>query len=301
MPNSAPKVALVIVHWNQPRRCIRTLRRFFESDVSIDPLVVDNASEKTATDALRQAFPTLRVLELDRNSGFGPAANAGLSHWLANSEYEFIALAPHDALPANDCVARLISALRDRPAAGIACADLGDRATPKFDPYFGPIAAPSAVKNGWEEIDYPHGTLAVFRRSCLVDIGLFDEQFFAYGEELDLGIRARRAGWQVGIVRGADARNPTMRLGSTAVDYLQHRNTMMIVKRYSGRYHAFIRVCIAILGLLRGHLNSESRPPLFSTEGRLRAIVDFLRGRTGAPPERFFEELNADGDPAVRI
>jgi len=61
------------------------------------------------------------------------------------------------------------------------------------DPVFGALLRPSVVDDGWEDAGYPHGTLLLARRECLLDIGLFDERYFAYCEEADLGERARRA------------------------------------------------------------------------------------------------------------
>ena len=49
------------------------------------------------------------------------------------------------------------------------------------------------MTEGWEPVDYPHGTLLLARRACLEDVGLFDERYFSYCEEADLGLRARAA------------------------------------------------------------------------------------------------------------
>ena len=47
----------------------------------------------------------------------------------------------------------------------------------------------------------------MLRRDCLDEVGLFDERYFSYCEEADLALRARRAGWKVGLVRGARVQN----------------------------------------------------------------------------------------------
>lgn len=291
------RIEVVLIHWNQPHRLLRTVEAFRAQSAPHTLRVVDNGSSAEALARLRVVAAQLPVHHLDRNTGFGPAANVGLRAGLRRQRCEYLVVAPHDALPAPDCLERMVSELTDRPKVGLACADLGDAATPIVDPYFGGILVPARVAEGWEPCDYPHGTLMMARRDCLLAIGLFDERYFAYGEEIDLGLRAQAAGWEVGTVRGAHVRNPTTRVGAAAVDYLQHRNTLQLVRRYSGRYHAFIRFNWALLALLRGLLQPASRPPLFSARGRARGLVDFLRGRSGPPPPSFFETLDAHGDP----
>jgi N-acetylglucosaminyl-diphospho-decaprenol L-rhamnosyltransferase len=291
---------VVIVHWNQPERCEATLERFLHhQDLPVSAIVVDNGSTPAHLDRLRAvvgaAGAAVELVELGRNTGFGPAANAGFRRWLEASNEEWVALAPHDALPADGTLRALIDAAEGQPHAGLACADVGDGHVPVVDPYFGGLTMPGRSSAGWEECDYPHGTLLIARRSCLEQVGLFDERYFAYCEEADLGLRARAAGWEVGLVRGVMVTNPTMRSGSPAVDYLMHRNTLLLVREHSGCYHAGIRFGIAGWQLARGVVQPASRPLLFSARGRVRGMLDFVRGRYGPPPDDLFDEA---GEPA---
>jgi N-acetylglucosaminyl-diphospho-decaprenol L-rhamnosyltransferase len=297
--SSAP-VTFVVVHWNQPQRCRRTLDRFQHQGVPVRLVVVDNGSDPDALAELRavvdRAAYVVELVELGRNTGFGPAANAGFRRWLGSGRGEWVALCPHDALPADGTLTALIEAAERRPRAGLACADVGDGHVPVVDPYFGGLTMPATVADGWQPAHYPHGTLLIARRRCLDEVGLFDERYFAYCEEADLGLRARAAGWEVGLVRGVMVDNPTMRSGSPAVDYLMHRNTLLLVREHSGAYHAFVRFTIAGLQLARGMVQPSSRPPLFSAKGRLLGMRDFLRGRYGPPPSAMFGEA---GEPPV--
>jgi GT2 family glycosyltransferase len=201
-----------------------------------------------------------------------------------------VAIAPHDALPARDCLVRMLDELDRRPAVGLASADVGDGETPIVDPYFGSITRPAQVDEGFEPADYPHGTLLLARRACLADIGVFDERYFAYCEEADLGLRAQAAGWDVGLVRGARVHNPQMGPGPgpDVVDYLMHRNTLLLVGDHFGRYHAFVRFCVALLALARGARPEARSTLLYAPRGRILGLIDFLRGRFGAPPRRLF-------------
>ncbi len=278
------RVTVVLVHWNQAARCVATVAAFrAQEGVATEIIIVDNGSRRDQLDVLG-GIPNVTVIGLDTNAGFGPGANAGWREWLDRGTGEWCVVAPHDALPAPDCLPRMLAELDERPNAGLACADVGDGHTPVIDPYFGGLTMPSTAGPGWESAGYPHGTLLIARRTCLVEIGLFDERYFAYCEEADLGERARRAGWDVGIVRGARVTNPYLGGGSDIVDYLMLRNTLLLVRAHFGRYRAGIRFVIALMHLVRGTLDPSSRPWIFAPAARVRALVDFSLGRFGPPP-----------------
>jgi GT2 family glycosyltransferase len=286
---AAPVLTVVIVHWNQPERCVGTVDAFRHQGVPVEILVVDNGSRPDAIDALEARLGgAATVVRFRDNLGFGPGANAGLRWWLDCTDTEWVAVAPHDALPAPGTLRALLEAAACRPRAGLVCADVGDGEIPVMDPYFGGMTVPASSEPGWQAADYPHGTLLMARRACLSEIGLFDERYFSYCEEADLGIRARAAGWEVGLVRGARVHNPHMNGGSPAVDYLMQRNTLLLVRDHSGRYHAFIRFCIAVYQMLRGLVRPSKREWLYSASGRALGLLDFLRGRYGPPPAVLF-------------
>ncbi|WP_308205584.1 glycosyltransferase family 2 protein [Frankia sp. AiPs1] len=270
-----------MVHRDQPTRLVDTIDAFRAQDVPVMITVVDNGS---AVPPPVEAADVAVVLA-GGNLGFGPAANIGFRAFLADEDAgEWVVLAPHDALPEPTCLRHMLSVLAQQPRAGLACADVGDGATPVIDPYFGGILAPASVDEGWEPAGHPHGTLMFARRACLDEVGIFDERYFAYCEEADLALRARSAGWESGLVRGAMVTNPHISSTSAAIDYLQLRNTLLLVREHSGRYHAFIRFCIALWHLASGAVVPARRGPYWHLEGRLRALVDFLHGRFGPPP-----------------
>ena len=237
---------VVILHWNRPERCVGTVARFLAQGApdGVRVVVVDNGSAPEALACVRTSLPaSVELVELPRNRGFGPGANAGFRHVLAHphaGDGAWVGLAPDDAEPAPDCLARMLAAVRERPRAGLACADFGDGATPIVDPYFGGILAPATVDEGWEPAGHPHGTLMLVRRAVLEEVGLFDERYFAYCEEADLALRAKAAGWETGLIRGAIVVNPDLGTRNAVIDYLQLRNTLLLVREHSGplpRHH----------------------------------------------------------------
>lgn len=281
---------VVILHWNRPERCVPTVERFLAQEIEggVRVVVVDNGSRPEALATVRAGLPEgVELVELPENVGFGPGANAGYRHVLANphpGDRPWIGLAPHDAEPATDCLARIVRAADERPRAGLACADFGDGATPIVDPYFGGILAPATVDEGWEPAGHPHGTLMLAARELLLDVGLFDERYFAYCDEADLALRATAAGWETGLVRGAIVVNPDLGTPSPTIDYLQLRNTLLLVREHSGRYHAAIRFLLALGQLAAGAVSPSRRGPYFDAASRIRALGDHLAGRYGPPP-----------------
>lgn len=296
-------LAVVVVHWNSPGDCAKTVEQLRASSVPVRITVVDNASERANRAELADLLAgvaDVEILDCPANLGFGPGANVGLERFLADKDgSEWVALVPHDVQLATDTLEAMLAAAGEAPNAGLCCADVGDGMVPVIDPYFGGMAVPAtslaggpgeispgkiATEPGWEEVDYPHGTLMMLRRSCLEEVGLFDERFFSYCEEADLALRARHAGWRVGLIRGAMVHNVTLGSSVWLVDYLQTRNTLLLVREMSGRYHAFIRICFTLIQVMRGLRDPATRPPVFDASARAAGVRDFLLGRFGVPP-----------------
>lgn len=275
----------VVVHRRRPDACIGTIAALREQGVDT-VVVVDNASPAEDRKAILDAHPDVVLLENGENLGFGTAANVGFRWWLDATDESWVLLCPHDAEPAPDAIPTLMDAVRDRAGAGLACAEYGDHewsGRPHIDPFFGSTLAPTDHVPGWESCHHPHGTLMAARRELLDDVGLFDDRYFAYGEEADLGERARRAGWDVGIVWGAVVRNPGMSSEVGVPEYLMLRNSLLLVRTHFGRYNAFIRFVMASWVTVRGALGGR-RTPFWDLRARLYALRDFLAGRYGPPP-----------------
>jgi N-acetylglucosaminyl-diphospho-decaprenol L-rhamnosyltransferase len=284
-----PGLDLVVVHRERPAAALRTVEQCRAQSLVPRIVVVDNGSSAAARDRLRAELPPeVVLLEAGANTGFGPGANIGLRWCLAHDPAPWLAVCPHDARALDGCLERLVAVAAAQPRAGLASADVGDGLTPIVDRYFGAIPAPATVADGWEPAGYPHGTLMVARRECLRDIGLFDERYFAYCEEAELAIRAKRAGWQVGVVRGAEVRNTGVGSRADVVDYLQLRNTLLMVREHSGRYHATIRLLLALWDLAAGAVVPAARGPYWAPQARVLAIAHHLRRRYGPPPPGLF-------------
>jgi len=282
-------VGVVIVHWNEPERCAETVRSFRDQGVPIRLLVIDNGSTLHNLAKLRSLCPDLDIKELGGNIGFGPGANRGLVEMLQGTPATHIALAPHDALPAEGCLAQLCAALTVRPQAGAVCAEYGRGSMQKYS-WARSISLPLSPAHtpGWNDALFPHGTLTLFRRSCLEQVGVLDERYFAYLEECDWGFRAKAHHWEIGIIGGAVVRNPSRSAASPVVVYLNLRNSLLLVRDHSGVIPAIIRSVVIAFNTVILWFRPQSRQTTRSTAVRFRALRDFWFGRFGAPPADLF-------------
>lgn len=295
------RIPAIVVHHNRPVAALATVSALLAQDVAVRVIVVDSGSAPAAVHELRTGLPAgVELLELGANVGFGPGANAGLRQWLAEPDdgsSSVAVVAPHDADPRPDCVGRVVAALTGRSRGGLACAEYGpgEDWRPVVDKFLGGSFVPTVRGDGWEGVDYPHGTLLAITRRFASEVGLFDERFFAYCEEADLGIRARAAGWEVGLVWGAVVANGRPPRADVA-RYLQLRNTLLLLQKHFGIGTVVARMTYEVVALAAGRdqptlgvgLGDAHCDPLAERAAVRRAtrlaLRDFARRRFGAPP-----------------
>lgn len=168
-------------------------------------IVVDNGSSDGSLEYLAAAHPQVRVLALGRNTGFAHAANRGLSA----ARHDLVALVNTDVILARDWLARTSRALLGEPrAASVACKMLSlgdpDRVYDAGDvlrrdgacEQRGRFARDDGRWDAPGEIFGACAGAAVYRRSAVLELGGFDERYFAYLEDVDLALRLQLAGWR---------------------------------------------------------------------------------------------------------
>jgi N-acetylglucosaminyl-diphospho-decaprenol L-rhamnosyltransferase len=279
-------VSLFIVHWNQPAECIATLSALRAQDVPLDVTVIDNNSKPEAFEILKSKLtPEVELVRLNENKGWGGALNVVLQSWLQQSANAFCLISAHDAVPEPECLRLLTEAAEVDARIGIACPQYHDPFIGRFSALRGvfPERAQTLPAGVAQTVDVPHGTLMLCRRECLQQIGLFDERYFAYGDEHELGARALRHGWKVVMVWGAIVTNPGTWTESPLRSYLFARNSLLLVRDYYGRLSAFVRALLILLNTVRLMIQSPNSAFAFSSHARFRAVRDYFRGRFGRP------------------
>ena len=204
-----PKVTVVIVNWNGERfldRCLSALQ--VQTVAPYEIILVDNASTDASLGVVRR-FPVVRLLAQNENLGFARGNNLAIK--IANAESEWIALLNPDAFPEPRWLEALLSSASDYPAFDVFGSKLVNAADQSIldgagDAYhisglvwrMGHGIALSAVHDEAREreIFSPCAAAALYRRSALMEVGGFDEDFFCYVEDVDLGFRLRLAGYR---------------------------------------------------------------------------------------------------------
>lgn len=276
---------VIIIHWNEPERCAATVANFLSQSPAVRVLIVDNGSRLGALAEVESLVgPRVELLPLPFNTGYGPAANRGIEHALGLLDAQIFTVAPHDALPALNCLTRMQALFEQDSKIGLLGADFAKSSRQHFGWIRGMRLVPAPPYcEGFHESFYPTGTLMMLGRKCILDIGLFDTRYFAYSEEHDLGLRARRAGWKVGIAGGAIVYNPGRTAGSEITVHLNLRNSLLLVRDHFGLLASLVR---SFTILANGIVNTFLWKPRQSGDGmkvRLRALVDFWLGRFGPP------------------
>jgi GT2 family glycosyltransferase len=181
------------------RECLEALERQTRRDFEV--IVIDNSGQGLAR--RNAAARGARVIENSRNVGFGAAINQAMQA----SDAPYLATLNDDAAPHPGWLDALVQALEDRPDAGMCASAVRLFGEERLDSAGMLIARDGSSKQRGhgkppedfpvlEEALLPSGSAALYRRSMLDEIGGFDEDFFLYCEDTDLGLRARWAGWK---------------------------------------------------------------------------------------------------------
>lgn len=164
-------------------------------------IVIDNSGQGLVR--RNNLAPEARIIENARNAGFGGAINQGLRA----STAPYLATLNDDAAPHPRWLESLVAALEKRPDAGMAASQVRLFGEDRLDSAGMLMARDGSSKQRGhgrtpddfpvpEETLFPAGSAALYRRRMLDEIGGFDDLFFLYCEDTDLGLRARWAGWK---------------------------------------------------------------------------------------------------------
>ncbi|MGB1286766.1 MAG: glycosyltransferase family 2 protein [Aggregatilineales bacterium] len=225
-------IGIVIVNWNTRDLLCRCLETVFasEGDFTYTVVVVDNASDDGSAAMIASEFPQATLIESTENVGYPRGNNLGLRHLGFHGQGDVTADAPRYALLLNPdtevpptAIFDMIQFMDSRPDIGVAGPRLVlpdgslDKAcrrgfpTPAVSFYhysglaklfpenerFGRYNMSFADPDEQLEVDSVVGAYMQMRRECLEKVGLLDEIFFMYAEDIDLAYRIKEAGWKV--------------------------------------------------------------------------------------------------------
>jgi len=267
------KTVVVVPNWNGEKWLKECLDSLLAQSVTITLVVIDNGSTDGSRDILEAYGDKIVRIYRDKNYGFTGGVNPGIEYAIDN-DFEAVALFNNDAVADKDWVKHLQAELRGD--IGIVTCLLqtfdkkfidstGDQMTVWGLPY--PRGRHTDIKNAPKKPEYIFGAsggATLYSVSMLKEIGLFDEDFFAYYEDVDVSYRAQLAGWKVKINPAAIAYHrinaTAKRMKSGFMVYQTFKNLPILVKKNTPKglrhivYPRFLLAYISfyISALLRG-------------------------------------------------
>ena len=218
-------LSIVIATWNRKELLCKCLRSLYAhtTGISFEVHVVDNASRDGTADAVRRAFPGVKLRVSEENLGFVRGSNLGIR----NSTGRHIALLNNDTELRENAFAPLVAHLDAHPAVGVIgprlynpegtvqesalrtyidipsallggqyLGQLFNRLIPGFRPFPEMVLSHDGT-SGPEEVAWLTGACLLARREVFDRVGLLDENLFMYCEDMEWCYRARQAGWKV--------------------------------------------------------------------------------------------------------
>ena len=208
----AEQVSVIIVNWNGRKyldRCLSSLLPQTYAPFNI--ILVDNGSTDDSLEFIRNNFPMVEIVALERNYGFAKANNRGITQAFSQG-VQFIALLNNDTEVDRNWLAELVKGMYDRDDVGIGASKILNMDNRRIIDSTGHIFSRGIIRDrgyGMPDNGQYDKKLSVlgacaaaclYRRRMLEEIGLFDEDFGSYYEDAELSLRARSYGWKARYV-----------------------------------------------------------------------------------------------------
>ena len=298
-------MGVVVVNWNRRellRACLHSLAR--QSHGSFEVVVVDNGStdgSAVLVEEIAKSYPVrMRLIANTANLGFCAANNQGISA----TEAELVALLNNDAEAEPGWLEALEQAVRKAEDVGMAASKVLVWEDPTRIDKCGHLIYPDGQNRGrgsgqtdrgqfdhTEEVLWPDGCAAMYRRAMLEDVGGFDEDFFAYADDAELGLRARWAGWRCLYTPAAVVRHhrgATLGLGSARRLTLIERNRVLLAVKlfpwsllWANGAFLLARIGAGMWAAVRNRGEMRHYPGM---GGKFTAALALLRGMAEAAP-----------------
>jgi len=254
--DSCPRVAIVVLSWNGyevTRDCLKSLSQIDYRNYQV--ILVDNGSTDESAARLALEFPHLIVIRSPQNLGYSGGNNLGIRYALEKDD-SYVLLLNNDTLVATDFLTQLIQAAENDAPVGvlnpkILYADAPDRiwcAGGTFNLWCGLASAVGNRRrdNGrydrQAEVTFATGCALLIKTAVVKQIGLLDERFFLYCEDVDWSYRALRAGFKVlyvpsSVVWHKDSYTVKNSFGKAGRDFYNVRNTILLARKHARAYH----------------------------------------------------------------
>jgi len=270
--------------------CLRSVLDSQDPGLARRVIVIDNASTDGSAEFVRQNFPAVDLVTLDDNRGYGDGANAGWDH--ARRSYpqaHYLALLNQDTIVKSGWLAALVDHLQQHPA--VAAAQPKLLLWPQKDRFnsagnqshflgFGLVSAYGRIDDGSLDrprpIDFPSGAALMIRTDAVGPDRPFDELFFLYLEDADLGWKLRQLGHRVDYVPAAVVWHQYNFQRDYRFYYFLERNRWYLLAKYY-RIPTLLLILPALLLMEAGQFYFAWRNKILRQ--KLRACAFFMSGK----------------------
>jgi GT2 family glycosyltransferase len=299
-PVPRPKVFAVVLNWNRTAdtlACLDSLAQSTYDDLHV--IVVDNGSRFSCRPDVEKSHPWVEVIENERNLGYSGGNNVGIRRALEGGA-AYVWVLNNDTVVDPDAIARLVECAERHPHAAAAGgrvlrADRPDvlwmtwgRVTwrQSLIALEGQDEPDSARFDGERAVEWIPGCSILFRADALRDVGLFDEDFFAYHEDVDWAARARERGWEIWYTGGSRIRH-AIHASSGGEEasftgfrsYLSARNSVLYARRHGGAAERALLAAAIVATLPFQWIRRLARGQQQGVRMKLRGWRDGLTGR----------------------
>ena len=302
-PTTGARVAIaaVILNYDTPTDTLLAVRSLLASRRAPDQIrVVDNGPDEACARALAPVMHAIRYVRSAGNIGFSAGCNAGIRAALDEGA-ELVLLVNSDAVIAPDAIERLEHALAAQPGAGISAPLIVSRAEPGIVASAGITYSTSSGRmkhdgfgdsaEDWcegpaRDAAAVSGCVMMIRRELFDRAGVFDERYFYSFEDIELCLRARRAGFGSLLVPSAIAYHEGHRsIGSASVARLYYAARNHLLLAQSALPQTGLRAAARAAGIVALNLAYALRAPGMRRTAALRAVIDgtidHVRGHYG--------------------
>ena len=275
-------VAVVILNWNGGDEILDCLKSVFDSkQVAVEVVIVDNGSVDGSTEVIRNRFPQVHCISNPRNLGFAKGSNQGM-RWALECRMQHVLLLNSDARLHPNAIAEMLAVTENENNAIVACPRMyaGDASAGPARLWFvygtvslwlGLFRNPAfnhRDSSRWSvplDMEYASGCCMLIPARILQNVGMFDDAFFAYCEDIDLSLRIRKAGFRLRYVPTAHiwhgSSKPKNRARSGMYRYLSTRNNLWVVRKHGSWFEIFTCLCIlpsrSLFRILRMMIHSD--------------------------------------------
>lgn len=271
MANTGTDISVVIVSWNTREYLKACLRSVYADQPDVEVIVVDNASTDGSADMVEHEFPQAKLIRNADNYGFARAANQGIKA----SSGRYVLLLNPDSKVCPGALKALVEFADSHAEGGLfgpkilnadgslqsSCRRFPSPQAALFrNTFLGRLFPKNRyvaeyLMAEWDhstprEVDWLSGAALMLRRSMLDEIGLLDERFFMYCEDVDIAYRAKQAGWKAFYFPGATVVHFLAKSSDQAPNrmiWLFHRSMYAFFKKhYAPKWSAILRLIVPI-------------------------------------------------------